>query len=47
MARDEMLASGLALVRFYQELAIPLARTYGIVYPDVLERVMLRRLENI
>ena len=47
MARDEILASGLALVQFYKELAIPLAMTHGISYPDILERVMLRRLEGL
>jgi hypothetical protein len=47
MARTELLASSLALIRFYQELAIPLAQAHGIMYPDALERVMLRRLDNI
>ena len=47
MDRGDMLASSLALVQFYKELAIPLARKYGISYPDRLERVMVQRLENI
>jgi predicted nucleotidyltransferase len=47
MARAEMLASSLALVEFYKELAIPLAKTHGIIYPEILEQVMIRRLENV
>jgi len=47
MARAEMLASSYALVEFYKELAIPLARAHGIVYPETLEEIMIRRLENV
>jgi predicted nucleotidyltransferase len=47
MAYAEMLVACLALVQFYRELAIPLAEAHGIIYPDMLERVMIRRLENI
>lgn len=42
-----MLQSGLAIVRFYKELAIPLANTHGISYPEALERVMVHRLKNL
>ena len=42
-----MLQSALAIVGFYQELAVPLAQAHGIAYPAGLERVMLRRLEKI
>jgi hypothetical protein len=42
-----MLQAALALVRFYQELALLLTRTHGIVYPAALERVMLDRLDKL
>jgi hypothetical protein len=44
---DAMLTSGFALLRLYGELAPPLARTHGIVYPEALERVMVERLEDL
>jgi len=47
MDKDKLLQSVQEIVKFYQELAIPLAQDYGIRYPDVLEGVMLNRLENI
>jgi hypothetical protein len=47
LERGAMLHTALAIVRFYQELAIPLARTHGITYPTVLERVMYARLETL
>jgi hypothetical protein len=42
-----MLQAALVLVRFYQELAIPLARTHGIAYPTDLEQVMSDRLGQL
>src|SRR5262245_31117619 len=42
-----MLQAALVIVRFYQELAPLLTRTYGITYPADLERVMYGRLENL
>ena len=41
-----MLQAALVIVRFYQDLAIPLARRYGIAYPTDLEQVMSARLEQ-
>ena len=46
LERSAMLQAALVIVRFYQELAIPLARRYGIVYPADLEQVMSARLEQ-
>jgi predicted nucleotidyltransferase len=43
---DEMVNSCLTIIEFYRKLAIPLAREHEIVYPDVLERVMMKRLEE-
>jgi len=47
LERNAMLQAGLALVRFYQELAPLLVQTHGIAYPDGLERVMIGRLEKL
>jgi predicted nucleotidyltransferase len=47
LERTAILQAGLALVRFYQELAPLLAQTHGIAYPDGLERVMIGRLEKL
>src|SRR6266487_4525311 len=45
MERGAMLQAALVIVRFYQELAPPLARAHGITYSVDLERVMYDRLE--
>ena len=42
-----MLHAALAILRFYQELAVPLAQTHGIAYPIDLERVVYERLEAL
>lgn len=42
-----MLAAGLVIVRYYQDVAPVLARTYTIPYPDELERLMLDRLDLV
>lgn len=42
-----MLQAALVIVHFYQELAVPLAQTHGITYPDDLDRVMSDRLETL
>ena len=47
MERGAMLQAALVIVRFYQELAPPLARAHGITYPIELERVMFDRLEQL
>jgi predicted nucleotidyltransferase len=45
MERGAMLRAALVIVRFYQELAPPLAHTQGFSYPVDLARVMTGRLE--
>jgi predicted nucleotidyltransferase len=47
LERDAMLQAALVIVRFYQELAPPLARAHGIAYTSDLERVMCARLEQL
>ncbi len=47
LERSAMLQAALVIVCFYQELAVPLARTHGITYPADLERVMSDRLEKL
>jgi predicted nucleotidyltransferase len=47
LERGAMLQAALVIVRFYQELAPPLARAHGIPYPIELERVMYDRLEQL
>jgi predicted nucleotidyltransferase len=42
-----MLQAALVIVRFYQQLASPLARAHGITYPADLERVVYDRLEKL
>ncbi len=46
MEENTMLKAGLAIVRFYRELAPPLAQMHGLPYPQGLERVMMDRLEK-
>jgi trans-aconitate 2-methyltransferase len=45
--KDGMVDAGLAIVRFYTELAIPLADAHGIIYPERLEQVMVSRLDRL
>jgi predicted nucleotidyltransferase len=45
MEGGAMLQAALTIVRFYQELAPPLAQAHGIPYPADLARVMSDRLE--
>ena len=47
MERDAMLQAGLAIIRFYKELAPGLAQTHGLTYPEDLQRVMCDRLERL
>ena len=47
MERGAMLQAALLIVRFYQELAPPLAQTHGIPYPADLARVLYDRLEQL
>ena len=47
LERSAMLQAALVIVRFYQELAVPLARAHGITYPADLERMMIDRLEKL
>jgi hypothetical protein len=42
-----MLQAALVIVQFYKDLAPPLARANGIMYPIELERVMYDRLEQL
>ncbi len=46
LERSALLQAALVIVRFYQELAVPLAREYAIAYPADLEQVMYDRLEQ-
>jgi hypothetical protein len=47
LERDAMLQAALLIVRFYQELAPPLAQAHGIPYPADLARVLSDRLEQL
>lgn len=47
MERAAMLQAALVLVRFYQELAPPLARAHAISYPADLARVIFDRLKRL
>jgi len=47
LEQGAMLQTALVILRFYQELAPPLARAHGIAYPSGLERVIVDRLEQL
>ena len=47
MEKEAMLRAGSIIVRFYREIAPPLAALHGIEYPSALERVMIDRLQNV
>jgi predicted nucleotidyltransferase len=47
MGADAMLESALVIVRFYKELARPLAEAHGLSYPEALERILVPRLEEL
>jgi Streptomycin adenylyltransferase len=47
LERGAMLQAVLAIVRFYQELAPPLAQAHGIAYPSDLEQMMCDRLGQL
>jgi predicted nucleotidyltransferase len=47
LERDAMLQAAFVIVGYYQNLAVPLTRRYGIAYPTPLERVIYARLETL
>jgi predicted nucleotidyltransferase len=47
MEKDFILKAGLAVVRFYRQVAPSLAKLHGIPYPGKLERVMMDRLQQL
>ena len=47
MEKEEMLKAALAIVRFYREIASPLAQKHGVHYSQGLERVMMDRLQKL
>lgn len=47
MEPDAMRQAAHTLLRFYQEVAPPLAQAHGIEYPYELERLMVERLEHL
>jgi hypothetical protein len=42
-----MIAAAQEAVRLFQQVAKPLARAQGVLYPEPLERVMLTRFETM
>lgn len=44
---EAILQAGQVIVRFYKEVALPLAQTHAIAYPKALEGVMVHRLEQL
>jgi predicted nucleotidyltransferase len=47
LERDALLQAALGIVRFYRELAPPLAAAHGIPYPAALDCMMQDRLEQL
>jgi hypothetical protein len=45
--QEELLNAALTIVRFYLEIAPPLAQLHGVSYSHELERVMLDRLQKL
>jgi predicted nucleotidyltransferase len=47
MEKKAMLDSAFVILRFYKELAVPLAQKHEINYPVALEQVMVERLNKV
>jgi hypothetical protein len=47
LERSAMLQSAHIVVRFYRDLALPLAHAHGITYPAKLDQIMSGRLEQL
>ena len=47
MEKEELLKAVVAIVRFYREIAPPLAQKHGVHYSRELERVMMDRLQKL
>jgi hypothetical protein len=47
LERDAMLQAAFVIVRYFQDMAAPLARQYGLVYPAALEQILYARLEAL
>jgi predicted nucleotidyltransferase len=47
MERAALLTAARALVRYYRDVVPALAQAHGIAYPDILERVVVARLDEL
>ena len=47
MEKSAMLESAFEIVRFFRDVAMHLASTYGITYPERLDRVITAKLESL
>jgi predicted nucleotidyltransferase len=47
MEKRAMLESAFEIVRFFRNVATPLASTYGIAYPECLDQVIAEKLESL
>jgi hypothetical protein len=47
MGKGAMLEAGFMIVRFYKDVATSLAQSHRIPYPDLLEKLMVKRLEDL
>ena len=47
MEKEEMLKAVLTIIRFYLQIAPPLAQKHGVPYSQELERVMMDRLQRL
>lgn len=47
LEKDQLLKAGLSIARVFRELALPLAKANDIPYPEALERLLVRRLEEL
>ena len=47
LEKGHLLKAGLVIGQVFRELALPLAQVYELPYPEALERMMVKRLEEL
>lgn len=47
LEKEALLEAGFVILRFYREMATSLARKHGVPYPDLLDQIMVGRLEKL
>lgn len=47
LEKEAMLEAAFVILRFYREVATSLAQNHGVPYPDLLDQIMVGRLEKL